>query len=98
MVKDPDTGKRVSRANPPEEWKREKVPALAIVEQSLFEAVQARKRDRSHEAPQRQREARATCCQACSNEAGDLVDDPSHAAATFIGRLWVSFADPITFA
>ena len=51
MVKDPDTGKRVSRANPPEEWKREKVPALAIVEQSLFDAVQARKRDRSHEAP-----------------------------------------------
>ena len=58
MVKDPDTGKRVSRPNPPEEWKREKVPALAIVEQSLFDAVQARKRDRSHEAPQRQRKAR----------------------------------------
>jgi len=34
------------------------VPALAIVEQSLFDAVQARKRDRSHEAPQRQRKAR----------------------------------------
>jgi len=67
MVKDPDTGKRVSRANPPEEWKREQLPALAIVEQSLFDAVQARKRDRSHEAPQRQREARAICCPACSN-------------------------------
>jgi site-specific DNA recombinase len=58
MVKDPDTGKRVSRPNPPEDWKREQVPALAIVERSLFDAVQARKRDRSHEAPQRQRKAR----------------------------------------
>jgi len=40
MIKNPDTGRRVSRPNPPEEWKRNEVPDLAIVDQKLFDAVQ----------------------------------------------------------
>lgn len=42
MIKDPDTGKRVSRLNPEAEWVRKRVPALAIVDDATFEAVQAR--------------------------------------------------------
>src|SRR5262249_45673102 len=43
MVKDPDTGKRVSRPNPPAEWQTVAVPDLAIVPAELFEAAQDRK-------------------------------------------------------
>lgn len=42
MVKDPDTGRRVSRLNPESEWIRAAVPALAIIDRSTWEAVQAR--------------------------------------------------------
>lgn len=58
MLKDPDTGKRISRPNPPDEWKRAEVPHLAIVDRSLFDAAQVRKEERSHMAPQRQRKAK----------------------------------------
>ncbi len=58
MVKDPDTGRRVSRPNPPEEWKRADAPEMAVVDRALFDAAQARKKDRGHDAPQRQRKAR----------------------------------------
>ncbi|MFC3631882.1 recombinase family protein [Paracoccus angustae] len=40
--KDPTTGKRVSRLNPPEDWVVEEVPHLAIVDQALWETVKAR--------------------------------------------------------
>lgn len=43
MVKDPDTGRRISRPNPPEEWQRADHPELRIVPQELFDAVQNRK-------------------------------------------------------
>jgi site-specific DNA recombinase len=58
MLKDPDTGKRISRPNPLEEWKRVGVPELAIVDRKLFDAAQIVKRERGHEAPQRQRKPR----------------------------------------
>ena len=58
MLKDPDTGKRISRPNPREEWKRAEVPQLAIIERKLFDAAQARKEVRGHDAPQRQRKAK----------------------------------------
>ncbi len=51
MLKDPDTGKRISRVNPLEEWKRAEVPHLAIVDAEIFDAAQTRKADRSHAAP-----------------------------------------------
>ena len=51
MIKDPDTGKRVSRVNPESEWQRSDVPHLAIVEPELWEQVQAIKIKRGHAKP-----------------------------------------------
>ncbi len=42
MVKDPDTGKRVSRINPVDEWQRADAPHLAIVDAETLAAVRAR--------------------------------------------------------
>jgi hypothetical protein len=41
-VKDPDTGKRVSRLNPPSEWVTTSVPKLRIVDDELWDQVKAR--------------------------------------------------------
>ena len=41
-LKDPDTGKRVSRLNPEEEWIIHEVPDLRIVPQDLWERVKVR--------------------------------------------------------
>ncbi|MBZ9699526.1 MULTISPECIES: recombinase family protein [unclassified Mesorhizobium] len=46
MMKDPATGKRVSRSNPESEWHTKELPHLRIVEQSTFDAVQVRKDSR----------------------------------------------------
>lgn len=43
-VKDPATGKRVSRANPPAKWIRAEVPHLRIVEDDLWQAVKERQK------------------------------------------------------
>jgi len=48
MVKDPDTGKRLSRPNPKNNWQTADVPALRIVSQELFDAAQSRKQARGH--------------------------------------------------
>ena len=81
MVKNPDTGRRVSRPNPSEDWRREKVPDLAIINQELFEAVQARKASRSHEFPSKQRKAKRLLsgllkCHKCGG--GISVKDRDH--------------------
>ena len=39
MVKDPDTGRRVSRPNPKDEWQSSDVPELAIVNRELTEPL-----------------------------------------------------------
>ena len=41
-VKNPETGKRVSRINPPEEWIVAEVPELRIVDDALWQAVKHR--------------------------------------------------------
>ncbi|WP_264820928.1 recombinase family protein [Acetobacter malorum] len=41
-IKDPNTGKRVSRLNPESEWVLQNVPDLRIIEQDLWDAVKAR--------------------------------------------------------
>ena len=41
-IKNPDTGRRVSRLNPENEWIIKDVPELRIVEQDLWEAVKGR--------------------------------------------------------
>ncbi len=44
MVKDPDTGRRVSRSNPESEWERAQVPELRIVSDELWEIAQKQRR------------------------------------------------------
>src|SRR5687767_1447402 len=44
-VKDPDTGKRVSRPNPRSEWLTTAVPQLRIVDDELWSQVKARQAD-----------------------------------------------------
>jgi len=58
MMKNPDTGRRISRLNPENEWKRVEVPHLAIVDKDIYEAAQRRKIDRSRTAPEQQRKAK----------------------------------------
>ena len=42
FLKDPDTGKRVSRLNRPEEWIIKEVPQLCLVDDELWQGVKAR--------------------------------------------------------
>ena len=42
FVKDPDSGKRQARPNPPEAWITEEVPALRIIDDALWARVKAR--------------------------------------------------------
>ncbi len=58
MVKNPDTGRRVSRINKPTEWVVAPAPELAIVSTELFDAVQQRKAARSHTPHALRRKAR----------------------------------------
>jgi len=44
MIKDPATGKRISRPNPPDQHRQAEAPHLRIVPDQLWQAVQARKR------------------------------------------------------
>ena len=72
MTKNPDTGKRVSRSNPTEEWQTAAAPELAIVSEELFEAVQSRAAERRTTHPSQQRKARRILsgllrCAACGS-------------------------------
>ena len=53
MVKDPSTGRRVSRPNPQAEWLRTNAPELAIVDSRTLMAAKARKAASSHGLAQR---------------------------------------------
>ncbi|ARQ02719.1 DNA invertase Pin-like site-specific DNA recombinase [Pseudorhodoplanes sinuspersici] len=48
-LKDPDTGKRVSRHNPESEWIIQDVPELRIIEQSVWDAVKAQQQKLAYE-------------------------------------------------
>ena len=50
-VKDPSTGKRVSRLNPPESWVIREVPPLRIVDDELWQAVKAQQHRASKKSP-----------------------------------------------
>ncbi|MFT8933429.1 MAG: recombinase family protein [Acetobacter syzygii] len=56
-LKDPDSGKRVSRLNPESEWVIQEVPELRIVEQDLWDAVKARQAETTFSQPARGNEA-----------------------------------------
>lgn len=43
MVRDPETRRRVPRVNPPEQWQRQAVPHLRIVDDESWQAVRLRK-------------------------------------------------------
>lgn len=45
MVRNPDTGKRISRTNPEHEWQRQPAPHLRIVSEPVWQAVQRRLND-----------------------------------------------------
>ncbi|ABS14279.1 Resolvase domain protein [Brucella anthropi ATCC 49188] len=49
MVRDPETGKRVSRNNPESEWQRKNVPELRIVDEETAAMVAARVEERTFE-------------------------------------------------
>jgi site-specific DNA recombinase len=44
FIKDPNTGRRQARPNPPEDWVVQEVPELRIVEEALWNEVKARQR------------------------------------------------------
>jgi site-specific DNA recombinase len=58
MVRDPDTGKRISRVNPKEEWQRADAPHLRIVDDELFDAAQERRASRATIQPRGRRKPR----------------------------------------
>ena len=58
MVKDPDTGKRLSRPNAKKDWQTTEVPELQIIPQELFDAAQRRKQARGITQPYQQRRPR----------------------------------------
>jgi site-specific DNA recombinase len=47
FIKDPATGKRVSRLNPESEWQHSQAPHLAIVDRTVFGLAGARKAERT---------------------------------------------------
>jgi site-specific DNA recombinase len=50
-LKDPDTGKRVSRLNPESEWIIQDVPELRIIDQDVWDAVKTQQQKLAYEAP-----------------------------------------------
>ena len=72
MVKDPSTGKRVSRENPREQWQTTEVPELRIISDELFEQAQLRREGtRGQRLDQRRRPKRVLSgllrCGACGS-------------------------------
>ncbi|MGQ9367731.1 recombinase family protein [Azospirillum sp. A39] len=58
MVKDPETGKRISRPRPPAEWVVTEVPELRIVDDEIWNAVQAIKAGFAHMRVDKRRRAK----------------------------------------
>ena len=82
MVKDPDTGRRLSRPNPKSDWRVAEVPHLAIVDNDLFEAAQKRRQERTHTHPSLQRRPRRMLsgllrCGACGSGMSTNGEDKS---------------------
>src|SRR5262249_61588901 len=51
MVRDPSTGRRISRPNDPREIQRVAAPHLRIISDETFRAAQKRKSERAHVNP-----------------------------------------------
>lgn len=81
MIKDPATGKRISRINPADEHQASEAPQLAIVAADLYAAVQERRGGRREMAPRQRVTPRHLLsgllrCGAC--DAGMSVKDRDH--------------------
>ena len=55
MVKDPSTGRRVSRPNPSDKWQISQIPSLRLVDDEVWERVQARLRANKRSRPETMR-------------------------------------------
>jgi site-specific DNA recombinase len=55
FIKDPETGRRVSRLNAQSEWMTAEVPELRIIDEKIWDKVQRRRAERSGEQHQRAR-------------------------------------------
>jgi site-specific DNA recombinase len=104
MVKDPDTGKRVSRSNPQEEWQIASAPELAIVPTELFEAAQQRAAERRTTHAWRQRRPRRILsgllkCAACGSGMSTYGKDKSgrHRIRCTAAAENGTCPDPVTF-
>lgn len=58
FIKNPDTGKRISRENPRDQWMASDAPHLRIIEQEVWDRVQARRQERG--GPHRYERGRPT--------------------------------------
>lgn len=58
MLRDPDTGRRISRVNPESEWIRIEAPELRIVSEELWSSVQQTRRSYTGQPPQKSRRAK----------------------------------------
>jgi site-specific DNA recombinase len=81
MIKDPSTGRRISRINPKDEWIRKQVPELRIITQGAFDAAQKLKAERGGPKPHQKRKPRHLFsslleCGCCG--AGMSVKDRDH--------------------
>ena len=54
-LKDPGTGKRVSRLNPESEWVIQEVPEMRIVDQDVWDNVKPRQQTLAYETSQQRR-------------------------------------------
>jgi len=59
MIKDPETGKRVSRPNPESEWQRADAPQLAIISTEIFDQASAIKQARGKSSPTYRRQPKS---------------------------------------
>lgn len=59
MIKDPETGKRVSRPNPEKDWQRADAPQLAIISPETFDQAAAIRSVRRNTAPALRRKPKA---------------------------------------
>jgi site-specific DNA recombinase len=58
MIRDPSTGRRISRPNDPSEIRRVSAPHLRIISDETFQAAQKRKSERAHASPGTQKRAK----------------------------------------
>src|SRR6202043_1399928 len=93
MIKDPATGKRVSRPNPPSQYRTVKVQHLRIVDDAAFQAAQAIKQQRSHQGATKSRKPlrplsgllRCGSCGAGMSSVGTTKGTPRVQCSAFIG-------------